>query len=1089
MKDFLVVIFLLLIVPSIAQTTASSFQAYSARGDNLIHIVTADFDDVGVKDYVVAMTTDGKVIAFQRPDQISDPTGDNRLWEYTELPSMGIRIIAGDIIEDSQGDEVILPGTDGHLRVLSSSGELLMDQAISTGALYTAAVAKKSNGIGILATAGVDGSIYFIDSQGEQVAQVAPQTEKAHGVAGVIRHVVAGDFNGDGTDELMSFVNNRSFRGNCFFDITDLSTYERPDYWNGITSFNEDDVAAALGFTDKQLPHAYDMDGDGDEEVVGHWGVLHPEEGPRTQVLSTMLSDNEKLSLSQYENFARDYLIEHYGFSKSDKEKLTNTGKYLLQQGIPGDFDNDGGAEVFTLYGDDLFLSDYNAPSQALSISDYTWSHSMYHFSDGARLEDRNGGADQMVLVGPINGDDHFYTVDLSNSQWETDARDICCSGKFAEVEQNLDQLANGIDQFSGTVAGGHEPIWFVTYFASWLGWPMTEENINQHAQRIYDAQQSWYDKIGGEANYSSSRIRFAASMNSTVYGMSSQCKDPDITAQGMVDLCRALAQKGAYFCLKIGHGNNLYMSPENLADCYEASVVDGECYMMARTRELKKPQYFDLYQPHLDALLARATELDEEPPMVMLCAKGAVFSAMSQQQGDDYFPSYRDILVPGVENSNVTVPEWSLAERVGLWMNGDVRSWGSNVIGDNLAANRVAEWGGMRNAHVVLRQLLSEYALGARVFRITAVISRDNPMYVRGDVDGADKKWSQPFQKGVLSFLNLIEKGIYPHSPSRQQIKGISPVSVALYNASERLMDQSIKHDYFLYQPENTSYALNQLACWNAYTDVPEHDLTAFLYGTERRWDNLIPSTPGGFVTLVPHKQPQKVESNHWCNQAYQTNGDFWANYGVDEARNVIEQEVISQRDGLDFYVEGECFWQVTQQIDDPKTYFMLLMGNDVLSPEERTVTLKAGNTINGECRIFDQLNRSNEDALGVLSTPSDELELKIPAGIPRLLTIKLSALPSASNELEEKTDNNIVDIYPNPACDYLNLEVSGDMKQKIHVQVFDVMGRQTLNQIMDSKYGRGDVSNWDTGAYFVWVRYGNKTEVTKVLVNNQLN
>jgi len=57
-----------------------AFQPYNTQGDNLIHVATADFDGAGAKDYVVAMTVEGKVIAFQRPDLISDPSSDNRLW-------------------------------------------------------------------------------------------------------------------------------------------------------------------------------------------------------------------------------------------------------------------------------------------------------------------------------------------------------------------------------------------------------------------------------------------------------------------------------------------------------------------------------------------------------------------------------------------------------------------------------------------------------------------------------------------------------------------------------------------------------------------------------------------------------------------------------------------------------------------------------------------------------------------------------------------------------------------------------------------------------------------------------------------------
>jgi len=1079
MKQILSLGIMLFFVQYVFAQTNNAFQPFNAQGDNLMHVTCADFDGIGTKDYVVAMTVEGKVIAFQRPDQISDPTADNRLWEYTELPSMGIRIFADDAIESSPGDEVILPGTDGHLRILSSKGNLLMDKAVSTGALYTAAIAKGINGQTMIATSGVDGLIHFLNTSGEQLTTVAPKVKKQDGIAGIIRHLVAGDFDGNGTDEIMSFVNNRAFLGNCFFDITDLATFKRPAYWNGVTSAFEDNTAPALGFTDKQLPRAYDMDGDGDDEVVGHWGVFHPEDGPRTKLFSTMLAENEKLPLSKYENFAQNYLIQNYGFTKSDKEKLTNTGKYLLQQGIPGDFDNDGKAELFTVYGDDLFLSDYNPSLKSIEISVYTWADSRYHFSDGARLENRNGGADKIVLVGPINGDDNFFVLDLADAKWRTDARNICCSGTFAEIEDNLDQLTDKVNRFSGTVAEGGEPIWYIDYFASWLGWEMTPDNIATHAQAVYEAEQQWYDKIGGETNYQSSCIRLAASISSTVYGMSNQCKDPDITAEGMVNFCRALAKKGAYFSLIIGHGPHLYMSPENLADCYEASVVNGECHMMARTKELLHPEYFDVYKPHLDALLNRAKSIGEEPPMVMLCAKGAIFSSMPQLQGEEYFPKYKDILVPGVENSNVTVPEWSLAERVGLWMNGDVKRWGCNVIGDNLAANRVAEWGGMRNAHVVLRLILSQYALGARVFRVTSVTGLDNPMYVRGDVTGEDQKWSQPFQKGVLNFLKIVDKGIYPHSPEVKQMKSISPVAIALYDRSERLREQSFNHDYYKYTPVNETFVFNQLACWDAYTDIPEIDVTSFLYGTRRRWDNLFPSTPGGFVTIIPSKDTAQLKANTWCNKSYQTNGDSWSEYTLVEAKNVISNEVMAQRDSLDFYVEGECFWQVTQQKEDSLTYFVLVMGNSVLSPVERTIKLKMGKGAEGNWQVFDQLGSAKEP-VGTLSSTSDEVSLTVPSGTPRLLCIK----QNLSTIINPKTET--LKIYPNPSTGRIFITFNKPVSET-QISVYNVLGKlvsqsgQTGPLPLQKEI---DLSGVPAGIYLLRIRADNRVYQQKLII-----
>ncbi|MBS2211309.1 T9SS type A sorting domain-containing protein [Carboxylicivirga mesophila] len=1059
----------------------SAFQPYNTQGDNLIHIATADFDGVGAKDYVVAMTVEGKVIAFNRPDLITDPSTDNRLWEYTALPTMGLRVVADEVYSENTGDEILLPGTDGHLRILSSAGELLLDKEISTGALYSATVATGVGGQKVIVTSGVDGLVYILNDAGVLLKSFRPETGKAAGVSGLVRHVVAGDFDGNGTDEVVAFVNRKSFEGNNFIDIIDLATYERPAYWNGDADPVADNVVSGLGFTDKQLPRVFDVDGDGSPELVAHWGVFHPEDGPRTKTFSTMLADNEKMPLSAYRTFAKNFLIQNHGFQKSDKVDLTATGKYLMQHGVPGDFDGDRQAELFTIYGDDLFLSQYDSSTKTLTISAYTWAHSMYHFSDGACLENRNGGADKMVLSGPINGDDHFYVVDFSNPNWKIQARTINGLGKLGEVDRNLDQLTDQIDQFTGTLATGDEPIWYLDYFASGLWWEMTPENSAVQAQKVYDAQQEWYDKIGGQENYRSTKIRLAASVNSCIYGMATECDKASVTAEGVKNFCAALAQKGAYFCLKIGHGPHIFITPEDLADCYEASVVDGECYMMARTRELNEHVDFESYIPHLDALLARAEQIGAEPPMVMLCAKGATFTALTQNLADSYFPKYKDILVPGVENSNVTELDISLAERVGLWMNGDVEGWGCNVIGDNLSANRVAEWGGMRNAHIVLRQMLSQYSLGAKVFRTTSITALNNPLYERGDVSDADQQWTQVFQKGILNFLKLVDKGIYPNSPDVDQIKGISPVSVGIYNRSNRLTEQSINHDHYPYQPETDNHVFNRLACWNAYTDIPETDATAYLYGTKRRWENLFPSTPGGFVTIIPSTQASDIEANSWCNAAYQTNGDTWNDMSLYEAKETISTEVLSQRNNLDFYVEGDCFWQFTQQKDDPYTYFAFLMDNNELSPVERTVKLKAGTSINGDCQVFDQVGGS--EAIGTLSSTTDELRITIPAGLARFLKIELSELPTKDVGIN-RVEAELIKVYPNPANKLVNVEMKDFAGSKADVAIYNATGSKIQQLQLVSAHQQIPVNSWSPGVYVMHIMQGNKFQLAKLVI-----
>jgi hypothetical protein len=981
MKRIYIIIFTSLLGAVSCASAQTAFQPYNAQGDNLIHVTTADFDGVGVNDYVVGMSIEGKVIAFQRPDLIVDPaSASNRLWEYQTPCSFNIMIAAGDANTNSPGDEVLIPGTDGHVRILSSSGVLLGDWTVSSGALYCVGVGQTSAGAVRVIVGGVDGDLHIHDDTGSSVGTVRPDN------VGIIRRVVVGNFDGIGGDEVMVFYSRTGYAAYRYIELYDLDTLARPAYWD-LTEPMEDDVAyiyasPGMGWTDKQTAWAYDMDGDGDDEVVANWGVMHPENGGTNTLLSAALPEGEKLYLSEYEDFAEP----------------TPTGKYLLQQGVPGNFrDSTANAEMFTLYGDDLYLVDYDGSrsvnTDRFRIIDYSYAHTLYHFTDGARLEDRNGGPDKIVLAGPAHGDDHFYVVDLNTSQWKEQAKTIDGNGVLGAVRDTLDDLEDDIDAFNGTVAEAGRPIYYINYFRTYLGWPMTPEKIESHADDALAAMQEARDRLGGTAGYMPERVRFVSSMYGTkIWGAGSQSTDPDITAAGVEAFCAALAQRGVHFCVSLGHHNIQHMTPETLADCFEASVVDGECYLMGLTGEQEKADYVDTYKPHMDAVIDRAQLLGIEPPRLVMTSKGPIFSAMSPTQASTWFPAYKKVFTPSIECSNNTLPEFCYAEQVGLWLSGAVDGWCSSLIGDNLTANRIAEWGGVRNGHVVLRHMLSQYSLGADIFRVTSIVNQENPLYERGDTTDPELDLANPYRQGVWNFLKIVEAGAYPNGPDRNQLKGISPVAAAMPAPNATSLElNAIKHDYTKYSTHARpqTYVLNGLSCWDGYTDVPDFDITAILHNTKRRWDNLLPTSPCGFVPIVPHASRAAVETNAWCERAYETDVDTWGEFPTLEiARDAISAELLAQRTNMLFYVDGECFWQVTENKDDPDRLFVLAMDSTVLTPTARAVELMKG-AADGVWDVYDQLG-SSSTPLGTLASEIDTISIGIPAGSVRILVLK---------------------------------------------------------------------------------------------------
>jgi hypothetical protein len=952
-----------LLASCLPSSAISPFQPYNTAGDNLIHITTADLEGNHSKDHVVAMSTEGKVIAYPPPGRIPDPAKDARLWEFSGGPSMAIMIEAAETHPDSPGEEILLPGTDGHLRILSATGRLLAHWTVSPGALYCATAAKNSQGEIRILTGGVDGSLYVFDNSGSQLAAIQPSSRPS-----LLARIVTGNFDGQGGDEAMLFFSVS--RLNNKLDLFDLDALDgsRPAYWKPKRAIS--DSMTKSGWTNRQLPFAYDMDGDGDQEVVAHWGVLHPETGRSGKSLRDLCEPGEFLALENYNR---------------KNHPMTKTGKYLCQLGVPGKFGQ--GNAIATVYGDDLYLLSHDAQNKELKVDGYSHTPPAYHFSDAARLENGNDAPDQLVLAGPITGDDHFYVVDLAHAGWEKSARSIGGRGQLGKISETYQSMREAIDHFAGTPASPSASLhFFRTAMGGWMEpkGDMTQEQIDAYADKVAANMQKWYDIIGGKENYQPRRLRLVCTGVIREAGVSAPIEDH-------LAICQTFARRGIHFNMHWDRWmcrESEKFPPSMLADLFEASVHDGVCHLHIMAGEFNVEWFVtENFQPYFDALQKRAAKLGIEPPPYLFSVKGPQWHKMSPEAWSSVFPKYSNLIVPSVENSNQREPALSLSERVGMWLGGSVECWASKTIGDNLTPNRVMEWGGMRHAHIVFRHMLSCMALGARYTSIVSVTSAENPLYERGHTSDAAERWTQTYRDGVFSFLKVVEKGIYPAAPQPAQLLGLSPVALAVDNPNhQRLQRRKSFADYRA--PGKSRYALDQLHSSDAYCDVFPNDLTTFLFNSRRRWDNLFPTSPAGFVATLPYTVRSSAEKLSWCERAFQTNLDTWSEFNdLATAKATITDQLHASRETQPFSAGADCFWQVTRDPADANRLYMLLMDPAVLTPRGARATVRIG-PVDGAWQVTDQLD-PQQGIIGQLSRQNPNLELVVPDGGVRLLLL----------------------------------------------------------------------------------------------------
>ena len=410
-----------------------------------------------------------------------------------------------------------------------------------------------------------------------------------------------------------------------------------------------------------------------------------------------------------------------------------------------------------------------------------------------------------------------------------------------------------------------------------------------------------------------------------------------------------------------------------------------------------------------MEALRSEAAKLGLASSKLILEEKGPIFTGMNTSQFSA-LTEYKEVVVLGAENSDVRLNEWCYAERASLWLTGAFSEWSGNPIGDHIATNRISEWSAMRNAHMVLRQLLSTFAMGATWFRSDVSIPRDNPLFLRGDTTDPDLALANPYRQGVVPFLRMVEAGVFPAAPRPAQLHGVSPVAIAIPEADPRFgLHQAVNHDWNKYKPQPQQFAVNSLECWHAYTRVPDYDITAIAHGSTRRWDSLFPTSPSGFVPICPFSSRASLESSRYFNRSFETDVNRWAEFGSDlgRARDEIGAELVRQRANALLVVEpdagvdaesGRCFWQLTAPASQEQdgVYFLLLMDPAALDPKERRIALRLGHAApaGAAYHVFDQLVQRG----GLVGTlrGGDAVPITVAAGSVRLLTLR--AIPSTT-------------------------------------------------------------------------------------------
>ena len=91
---------------------------------------------------------------------------------------------------------------------------------------------------------------------------------------------------------------------------------------------------------------------------------------------------------------------------------------------------------------------------------------------------------------------------------------------------------------------------------------------------------------------------------------------------------------------------------------------------------------------------------------------------------------------------------------------------------------------------------------------------------------------------------------------------------------------------------------------------------------------------------------------------------------------------------------------------------------------------------------------------------------------------------LSDGSTDILEKKNNDDVKIYPNPAQDYLTVELAYSIESDINLRIYDNMGRLKKTEFLQNQKNEIALNEMAKGLYYVKINTGNNTFTQKLLL-----
>lgn len=884
--------------------------------------------------YIVGSSFEGKIVAIDYNGKI--------LWENNLSGFMNHDVWCEDITGDGN-DEVLAANADGSLYCLNENGELMWKFKQNDAPMYSVCAISK-DGTPYVVCGSYDKNLYYLSATGEKVKELpssAYNTRKPRGkgankttqehLVNILRKMKAAD----GSERLVMHITSNSMqdRGEVlFFEALAEKPYKKV-----------------------VLKHQKPI---GDLRVTDYFG------NGKEEILAGTSNHISKSNICKYNIKDKSNLSVKLGPRRNDFGGFA----YLVSQIelIP-----DGDSyQYIALVGPSIALI-----NPAFDFNSMEVLQGKYAFNDMWHDKENHS-----IILGSVqSGGSNVHVIDYTNKDWKKAYENLAPQGKIQTILDNTAKAREDLANFkSPRWERKPKPVYFVS-----------DLNANKKVEPSKDIIKDihYYHNSPIFLGYTNSNKEDPATwsrdtMSNEFYRDRRDKRMKYIATQDEIlnkltpvyDNYEGLAMWG-------GHGNDPYFySMDTRKKLLDAANGKKTVLIFPELENDSKD-----FEYVLENMLYPLAEYGSTRNLnIHLRCKHVFWQGPAHRELWSRLSSgeFADVFVPSMEETTDKSMELSVSGRMGFWLSGAVNQWGSRSVPDNVAFDRLRQFGSQRLPNHFLRHTIYSIANGATHLNNLSM----------------DKEYMSLVWK-------LVAQGAL-YVPNRDEIVSLSPVHLSMTTPDphylEEAADVKIITHYDEEKEENNKLVFSHLnGSWPGAPNTA-WDFSRYAANETERRLNFIPAYNNGMVLITPVQNGALAKENlprgKMIDKLHPLYKDIMKEY-ITDGRNyisadgkqtfpaetyyqTIQKDIEESAKLLPLTVSGDAGWVVAQT--DKLHLRLTLVDGGYINPSDKEVTV-----------IFHQAKavKMTDLLTGEIFEVGDtkEVKVKIPCGLYRFIDVEL--------------------------------------------------------------------------------------------------